>query len=211
VWPSVFLLVCLFLLALIKGRGFNRVVRIVQSTFSSQILQQMEREEVGSLKSYALGLNIFFILNLSFLIYKLNVFYPYVLTNSPDFFQFSFFLVLTTFLVGAKALFNKLLAFFTNERKLFTDYNTNSNLVNQTFGLFLFPWIVLLEFTDFSPFIFISAAVLVLAAAILLKWYRGVIMGLVEERVGLLQIFSYFCGLEILPLFVVVKFVIETF
>ncbi len=84
-------------------------------------------------------------------------------------------------------------------------------LVNQSFGLFLFPLIVLMEFSKFNPLIFIWCASLVLGTAVLLKWYRGVLMSLVVERIGLLQIFSYFCALEILPVFVLVKYIIETF
>jgi hypothetical protein len=91
------------------------------------------------------------------------------------------------------------------------DYTTSSGLLNQTFGLFIFPFIVLAEFTDFNPLIFLYVAVAVFVASMVLKWYRGMMMSLVEQRLGILQIFSYFCGLEILPLFVVIKFVIETF
>jgi len=211
VWPSVFLLVCLCMLALIKAQGFAKAVRIVQSTFSNQVLQQLDRADLRAIKVYSVGLSGFFILNVSFLLYKLNTFYGFVLYESDSLIQFLFFLFAVTIVSAFKSLFNSMLAFFSDERRLFTVYTTNSTLVNQTFGLFLFPWIVLIEFSDFDPLFFISGALIILSLGILLKWYRGVIMSLVEERIGLLQIFSYFCGLEILPLFVLSKFAIETF
>jgi hypothetical protein len=68
-----------------------------------------------------------------------------------------------------------------------------------------------MEFSKFNSLIFIWGGLLVLAMVVLLKWYRGLLMSLVIERIGLLQIFSYFCGLEILPVFVLVKYIIETF
>ena len=211
IWPSVYLLVCLSLLAFIKSRGINRVIRIIQSTFSSQVLQQLEREQGAFVKTYAVALNAFYVLNIAFLIFKLNRFFPYVLADSPQVAQYFFFLFLVTLLMSLKLLFNRMLALFTDAERLIGDYDTSSGLLNQTFGLFIFPWIVLAEFTDYSTPLFLYAACAVLGASIALKWYRGMMMSLVEERVGLLQIFSYFCGLEILPLFVVIKFVIETF
>lgn len=187
------------------------MVRIIQSTFSNQVLQQLEREEINPFKFHALALNLFFVLNVSFLVYKINNIYHFVLADSGHFLQFSFFLLLILLVIVFKNILNKVLVFFTDQRKVISDYAISSTLVNQTFGLFLFPLVILLEFSPFNPLVFISGAVVVLSAAVVLKWYRGLIGGLIAERVGILQIFSYFCGLEILPFFVLVKYIIETF
>jgi hypothetical protein len=211
IWPSVFLLVCLGLLVAIKIGYFGKVVKIIQSTFSLQALQQLEREEFNPFKLYSILLNIFFVFNVSFLAYKINSIYKFVLVSNSPLGQFFFFLGLVVFIFTFKSSANRLLAYFTNEKKVISEYAVNALFINQTFGLFLFPWIILIELSTFNPLIFIWAALTVMAVAILLKWYRGVIIGLVEERIGLLQIFSYFCGLEILPIFVLVKYIIETF
>lgn len=211
VWPSVFLVSCLVLLVLVKISSFPKVVRIIQSTFSSQVLQQLEREESNPFKFYSVALNLFFLLNLSFLAYKINTVYKFVLVETSDFSQFCFFFFVVLLGFSFKVITNSALSFFTEERKVISEYVISSTLVNQSFGIFLFPLIILIEFSPFNPLIFISGALTVVAASVILKWYRGIIMGLVEERVGLLQIFSYFCGLEILPVFVLVKYIIETF
>lgn len=183
----------------------------MQSTFSSQVLQQLEREEFNPFKFYSLGLNLIFILNVSFLVYKINTLYKFVLVDTSHLVQFWFFFGIVLIVFLFKILVNRTLTFFTDKRKVISEYATSSTLINQSFGLFLFPLIILIEFSPFDPLVFILGALTVLAASIILKWYRGVIMGLVEERIGLLQIFSYFCGLEILPVFVLVKYIIETF
>jgi hypothetical protein len=211
IWPSFFLFICLGLLALIKIRAFPRVIRIIQSTFSSQVLQQFEREEFNPFKFYSIALNLFFLLNVSFLIYKINTLYGFILVDESYLSQFFFLFIVVALIFSFKVVANTLLIFFTEERRIISEYLVSSSLVNQTFGLFLFPWIILMEFTHFKPVIFISGAVAVLIVSIIIKWYRGAIMGLVQERVGLLQIFSYFCALEILPVFVLVKYIIETF
>lgn len=210
-WTSLYLLLCLFLLAIIRAGSYNRLLRIIQSTFSKQILQQLEREEQGNFKAYSLALNLLFLANLSFLLYKLNSLHPVVLQNKSEFSQFLFFFSLSLAFLVLRYFSDQLLALFTDERKLFTEYRSSVSLVNQAFGIFLFPWMVLAEFTKFSNMLFLWVGVTVILVSIFLKWYRGMVMGLLEYRIGLLQIFSYFCGLEILPLLVAVKFLIETF
>jgi hypothetical protein len=211
IWPSIFLFACLSLLAILKIVSFSKVFRIVQSIFNSQVLQQLEREEYSSLKFYSIVLNVFFVLNVSFLAYKINALYKFVLIDTSSFGQFSFFFLIILLVFSFKTLINKILTVFTDKRKVIVEYDTSSTIINQSFGLFLFPITVLIEFSPFNPLVFISGALIVLGASIVLKWYRGFIMGLIEERIGLLQIFSYFCALEILPVFVLVKYVIETF
>ncbi len=211
IWPSVFLITCLALLVLVKARFLSKVVKIVQSTFSLRALQELEREELNPFRLYSILLNLFFILNLAFLSYKINTIYKFILTDKPDLAQFFFFLILIIFISGFKAILNRVLGHFTNEKKVISEYVINSLFINQTFGLLMFPWMILIQLSTFNPFIFISCALIVLGLSVLLKWYRGVMIGLVEERIGLLQIFSYFCSLEILPIFIVAKYIIETF
>jgi MFS family permease len=210
-WPSFFLIACLLLLVFVKIRALPRVMRIIQSTFSPQILQQLEREERNPFKFYSLALNILFLLNVSFLFYKINSYYNLVLPGSDRLVQFLFFVGIIFMMFGLKSIANWILAFFTGDPGLFSEYSISATLINQTFGLFLFPWIVLLEFSSLNPSVFLSVALIILAFSVLLKWYRGIKMGLIEERIGLLQIFSYFCGLEILPVLVMVKYLVETF
>ncbi len=210
IWPSLLLLSCLGLLAIIKAGAFSRVLRIIQSTFSNQILQQLEREEVNALKLHSLALSTFYVINLSFLLYKVNALFGMVLKLEDSLVQFSFFFILVLLLFAAKFASLRILAVFTDKYRLFADYGTSTLLVNQTLGIFIFPLIALAEFTTANPVWFVFIALSLLGLSIVLKWYRGLIMSLVEERIGILQIFSYFCGLEILPILTLAKFVVET-
>lgn len=210
VWPSVYLFICLFLLAYIKAGSFSQVVRIIQSTFSKQILQQLEREALNASKIHSVGLTVFFLLNLAFLTYKINSLHDLVLHGTDSLLQYFFFVILILVLFVCKQLSLRMLALITDRRRLFTDVRTSATLLNQTFGLLIFPFLVFSEFTTWNPRYFIGSAIIILTFSLFLKWYRGLMMSLVEERIGLLQIFSYFCGLEVLPLLTVVKFVVET-
>ncbi len=211
VWTSVFLLFCLGLLVFIKVTSYSKVVKIVQSTFNSNALHELEREETKSFKLHSVLLSAFFILNISFLLYKVNSFYNLVFTGSSLFMQFIYILLIILLFSAFKILLNQFISFLTDDRKTISEYSYNSLKINQTFGIFIFPWLILVEFTQFNSLIFISCAFVVIAVSLVYQWYRGIIIGLIEERIGLLQTFTYFCALEILPIIVLVKYIIETF
>jgi hypothetical protein len=211
VWTSVYILFCLSLIVFIRVTSYTKIIKIIQSTFNSNALRELEREETKGFKIHSILLSLFFLLNISFLLYKLNAFYKFVFSDKSLFLQFAliFFIVLVFVLI--KNFLNQFICFLSNNYKTLSDYSYNSIKINQTFGLFLFPWLIMAELTDFNPLIFVSGAFVVVTASIVYRWYRGVIIGLIEERIGLLQTFTYFCGLEILPVIILVKYIIETF
>jgi hypothetical protein len=210
-WIPLFLVLCLVLLVVVKSTAFSHLHRIIQSTFSNQVLQQLEREEVNLFRAHALALNLLFLLNLAFLLFKFNQSGQFVLAGAGSFQQYCFFLLVILLLLCFKVIVNRFVAICTGDRKIINEYLISSALVNQTFGLVLFPCLVLLQFGELLPTALLYLAFVIVGAAVLLKWYRGLMMGLVAERLGFLQIFSYFCALEILPVLVLVKFVIETY
>lgn len=211
VWTSVYLLFSLTLLVFVKVTSTSKVLKIIQSTFNSNALHELEREETKTFKLHSVLLSLFFLLNISFLFYKVNSFYKFVFSENDLFVQFCLIFVIVLIFACFKNLLNQFICFLSNDYKTLSGFSYNSIKINQTFGLFLFPWLVLAELTNFNPLIFVSAAFVMLTASLIYRWYRGVIIGLVEERVGLLQTFTYFCGLEILPVIVLVKYIIETF
>lgn len=211
VWTSVFFLFCLCLLVFIKVTSYSKVVKIIQSTFNSNALHELEREETKSFKLYSILLSLFYFLNISFLLYKVNSFYKFAFTENSLFNQFSLILLLILLFSGLRNLLNQFISFLSNDYKTISDYSYNTLKINQTFGIFIFPWLVLAELTTFNALIFICGAFVIVAASLVYRWYRGVIISLIEERIGILQTFAYFCGLEILPVIVLVKYIIETF
>jgi hypothetical protein len=211
IWPSVFLIICFLLLVVIKVTSFQKVVKVIQSCFSIQSLRQMELEKFKPFKFYSVALSVFFLLNLTFFIYKINYMYKLVLIEHSSIAQFMFFLLAITLLFTVKGGFSKILAVFVNDDKLIPEFIFSSFIVSQTLGLLIFPCMVMAELSTFNPLIFLSAASVILIAMQVFKWYRGMVFALVINRVGLLQIFTYFCSLEILPALILVKFVIENF
>lgn len=100
---------------------------------------------------------------------------------------------------------------FIGDYKIIPEYTHNTLTINQTAGILVFPCLLLAELSTFQPLVFLSAAAVIIGFMQLLKWYRGVLFALIENRVGLLQIFAYFCSVEILPVLVLAKFIVEKF
>jgi hypothetical protein len=211
IWPSLFLLSCFALLVLIKVTSFPKVVKVIQSCFSMQTLRQLEREDFNTFKFYSVALTAFFLFNLSFFIYRVNLTYQFVLTEEPLIAQFLFFMLVTVFFFFIKNGFTRLLAVFVDDNKLIPEFLYSSFIISQTLGIIIFPLMVLAELSAFDPLIFVSATGVILIAMQGFKWYRGIVFALIENRVGFLQIFTYFCSLEILLVLVLVKFIIEKF
>ncbi len=199
------------MLALIRVRAFPRVVKILQSAYSLQAQQQLEREESNQYRPYTALMTVFFLLNVSFLAYKINGAFQFVMPETAHLLQYLFFACVLLVVFGIHRLANGLLILVTGEARLLSDYQGSSGMLNQAAGLFIFPWIVLAQFSPFNPLVFLSGALITLAASVAISWYRGLLISLNSGHVGLLQIFSYFCALEILPVTVLVKFIIETF
>ena len=210
-WVALYLFLCLLLLVLVRSAAYPRLVRIVQSTFSNQVMQQLELEEVNLFRSYALALNLLFVLNVAFLFYKYNESRVHLLENSPSLHQYVlvFTAVLTIALYRLAA--NQVIAFVTGARKTVSEYLVSSSLINQTTGLVLFPLLALGEFSSVLPGLFFWLGVTVLGLSLILRWYRGLMMAGGAGRLGFIEIFSYFCALEILPVLVLVKYVVENY
>lgn len=211
VWPSVFILSGLALLVVLKTSAFNQVVRVVQSCFSMQTLRQLERDEYNPFKFYAIALSLFFLFNFSFYIYKLNQVFKLVFVEQGALVQFSLILLITVVVFSIKNGFSRLFAVFIEDHKLIPEYTYSSFMITQTLGLLLFPCIVLSELSPFNNLLFLSIATVILITLQAFKWYRGLVFAFIDSKVGFLQIFTYFCSLEILPVLVLVKFIIEKY
>ena len=68
---------------------------------------------------------------------------------------------------------------------MLNDYDTNASLINQAIGLFLFPWVILIQFGKFNPIFLLSSALVILATGFFIKWYRGVLLSMVEQKMNI--------------------------
>ncbi len=210
-WAALVLIFAFSILVVLKINAAPKLIKIIQSTYNVQVNAQLEREEFNPFRSFSILLNVLYLLCFSFLIYKINRYYQLVYTDAGSFVQFLYFMGIIIMAYGVKFIMNKFVSIVTNETKSIYEFETNCFIINYATGIFILPWLILSELSRFNPIVFISGAVVVFVLGVFVKWYRGLLAGLLKQRIGILQILAYFCVLEILPVLVLVKYLIETF
>lgn len=199
------------MLTTVKKYSLQQVISSLQVGFGFPTQRKFERKETVREGIFPPLLTLFFILNLSFLSYAVNTTFGILFENKGFLYQISFFagLILLIFLV--KAVINGILTFVTSKAKFIQEYKNVSGSMNRATGLFLFPLLLLLGFSEIDTKAIVIISLVMLGALLLVKWIRGIVLSLGEEGLGILQILTYFCALEILPQLVLLKYTIETF
>jgi Domain of unknown function (DUF4271) len=211
IWISVYLLAGLLILTTVKKYSLQSLLRNIQFGFSFQAQRKFERKEMRRDELYPQLLNLFFVLNLSFLAFSTNRSFNILLQNKGFLTQVFFFMGLIMLILTLKTILNSLLVTISSKGKFIQEYRVISGSMNRVSGLFLFPLLLLLGFSEANTqFILILSLVLV-GLMLLIKWVKGLLLSFGEEGLGILQILTYFCALEILPQLVLVKYTIETF
>lgn len=210
-WPSVLLLLLFGCFVFIRISMHDKLNKILLSTISLQATRQIEREEFNPFRPSSLLLFVVFCVQISFFVYHLNRNFGDVFETQRPLAQFFLFLIIVILATLLKHVFNYLLGQLTETPTLFNEYTYNNILINQATGIILFPFLVAIELSPIQTGFIIVPTLLVLGLSLLLKWFRGFLFSAVEQRIGFLQIFIYFCAVEILPLLVLVKFIIVNF
>ncbi len=194
-----------------RVNAIQRVSQILQAGFSRQASIKIERQESNPLSLIPALLLLVYVLNLSFVMFRANAYFHLVFNDLPTGIQYLVFAGLIVILLVLRFAVNLFLGFVTNEMRLLSEYTASGFILLQTFGLVLFPVVVLMEFSPAEPLFFLYTAIVLAGVSVLIHWFRGLLSALSGRGVGMLQIFCYFCALEILPILVLVKFIIETF
>ena len=147
----------------------------------------------------------------SFLLYKINNRFDLVLKGSEAYLQFLFFVLFITLTYTAKIIFIKLASFLTQTYALANEYVLTVFLHSQVLGIFLLPFVVCAQFSQYPIEFFLYPSLIITSLFFLFRWFRGFAISSLEQNSGLLYIILYFCTLEILPLFVLIKFLLINF
>ncbi len=194
-----------------RVNALQRVTQTIQAGFSRQTAVKLERQEASPLSVVPSLLLLVYVLNLSFVMFRANAYFHLVFIDLAGGVQFLLFAGLIVSMLLLRFGVNIFLGFVTDQMRLIGEYTSSGFILLQAFGLVLFPVVVLMEFSPAEPLFFLYTAIVLAGISVLIHWFRGLLTALSGRGVGMLQIFCYFCALEILPILVLVKFIIETF
>ncbi|MDF2449668.1 MAG: hypothetical protein K0R26_2172 [Bacteroidota bacterium] len=210
-WPGIVLFLILSIYVLIKVTEPKKIVRVFLSVFSLQEAKQLFREEFKLTKRFSIFLVLCFILVGAFLIYVTNRYFGLILQNHSPLNQYAFFVALITISYLVKFTINYFLAFVSASSELGREYIFNVVVFAQTIGIVLFPFVVAMQFTSYPPEWFLYPSLVICLGFFVLRLFRGFLISVSEQNVGIIYIFLYLCGLEILPLLILIKFLMTNF
>jgi len=211
IWPSFILLTSLIIVAFVRVNAYSRVSQTIQAGIYRQASQKLERQDANIFSVVPLLLLLLYVLNISFVLYRTNVYFHLVFNDLGGGITYLIFAGIVLLMFLLRVIVNSILGFITGESQLIGEYTQSGFVLLQTFGLVLFPVVILMEFSPVEPLIFLYTSMVLAGISILIHWFRGLIHAIGVRGIGILQIFCYFCALEILPILVLVKFIIETF
>lgn len=201
------LLFCLIVGAVIYFVKYKRISQIFKAFYLPHFTNQLVREGLVQREFFTLPLLLINYISLAMLINKtLNYFFG---INT----DFRFFLlilgVLTAFFV-VRILMINLAKWTFRTNKETTEYNTNTMIFSIVIGMFLVPSVFLIYYLQnpFSEF-FLYFVLIIIAILILYRTFRSFLIGISAQGHDLYYFILYLCTIEILPLVVTVKLLIN--
>jgi len=210
-WTSIILFIVFALYASIKAYDSKKMLQVLSSVFSLQAAKQLIREDYKFNKRLSVILSVGFVFMLSFFLYIINNYFGLILKATLPFKQFLFFVSVVVLMYSLKFLVNYLLSEITDIPVLGKEYSFNIFVFSQTIGIILFPLILSIQYSKFPVEWFLYPAIVVFMGFFVLRLTRGFVISILEQNIGILYIFLYLCALEILPVLVLIKFLLNNF
>ncbi len=207
-WVAGILILCLLILAVIQVTVPRRLQQVFRSVALPYYVNQLERE--GNLLSERMSFSLGFVYltSLSLLLYRIAVYF--VPGRELPFSGWVLFMVILGICIMLYVL--KILAMqFTGTvfktTRLVHDYLVNNMIFNVVTGIILFPAVMVSLYINDPVYIWISCGIVTIL--LVYRFIRGFIIGLSNTKYSVFYLFLYLCTLEILPLLLIYKAVIQ--
>ncbi len=210
-WPSFLLFIIFGIYVSVRITDPKKILKIIFSVFNLQMEKQLLREDYKLYKRVSLLLSFCFVTVFAFLLYKINNRFDLILEDTTSLIQFLFFVTVVVLMYVVKIFVTYLFSIITTKHELGSEYIFNVFLHSQVIGIILFPMVVCLQFSRYPIEWFLYPSMVIYILFFTLRTFRGFVIASSEQNSGFLYIILYFCALEILPLLVLVKFLVNHF
>lgn len=185
--------------------------QMIQAFLNNNLANQIVRDENIFVQRASVYLSIVFNLIIALLLYLISVHFNWRLGDiGTGFGRFVFFLILVSATYAIKFLVLKICGWLFEQEREMATYMFNIFLINNILGMALLPFICVFAYNQklavsgllIIPFAFI---------AISFGWriFRGIQLGLSISSFSPLYLFLYLCTLEIAPLMVLIRVIIQ--
>lgn len=190
---------------------YNRFfVQMIQAFLNNNLANQIVRDENIFIQRASVYLSILFNLIGALLLYLVSVHYEWSLGGiGTGFNRFVLFLILITAAYAIKFLIIKICGWLFEQEREMATYIFQIFLINNVLGIILLPFICLLAYNESISSAWLIVLPLVFAAlAFCWRIFRGLQIGIGASS-SPLYLFLYLCTLEIAPLMVLLRIVVQ--
>jgi hypothetical protein len=209
VWPAFVMLVPVTLLVYLRVKYAKRISAVLKGFFSLQAARQLEREDYRLTRGISVILSFVYLASISFFLYQFNRYYPVFKMDWDPVVQFHLIFAGLLLIYILKFTVNILLGIILDSSNEVYEYNFNVFLSNQGIGLFMLPVAICMEYLNVSFMPLLAAGFFIIGVFYSIRLGKGIIIGLSSRTFSPFHIFLYLCGLEILPLIVLVTFLVR--
>lgn len=210
VWTATLLTLVFIFLVIFRVTSEKKYNLILKSFFSFSSSRQLLREDYRINKGTSILLILIFLISFAFFLLKINYFYNYYsVENSLSFFFVILLILLITYAFKFMSLIS--LSSLFNSREMVEEYINHIFFSIKAIGVFIFPLLILLEFSKLNPLPLVVFGLLICLLFYSIRVSRGIILLMNNKLISFSHIFLYFCALEILPLIVIIKIMMSGF
>jgi hypothetical protein len=207
-WILAILVLCFILLAWVQVFYHKRIQQIFRAPFSKRFINQLTRDGNLFRERISIALGIVYLLTFSLFLYEFNErILGYGFPGISGITLFGILVIINLVMTTAKVALVQLLGAIFKTRTTTANYLLNLLI----FGLLSGP--ILLTFLVFSIYLtsitLLYSCMLVWLLILVFRFVRGFFIGMALTKFSYLFLFVYLCSLEILPLLVLIKILLN--
>lgn len=198
---------CLVIGTMIYFLKNKRIFQIFKAFYIPHFTNQLIRDGVVQKEFFAFPLLLIYFISLSLLITKSLTFFWGI--ESKLIYSFWILVILIVLYIAKIFIINFSKWCFKTQKET-SEYNTNNFIFSIIIGIFLIPMVFLIYYLQSPISDFLLYFVLIIIALLFLyRTIRSFLIGLSSERYNLYYFILYLCTVEILPLIVTSKLLIN--
>lgn len=207
-WLTGLFILCLIILTWVKYESGKRVTQIFKAVIARHNMNQLLRDGDIIHERITPGLMFMYLISISTLAFLLIVHYDVSIPLTDNTFLIFSLLASVIFILWiAKLITIKVSGIIFRTRAESNEYLITNLLYNITTGMVAFPFILIGHYAEDK--VIILFAVAILALGMIARFIRSIFVGLSAQSFSVVYIFLYLCTLEILPILVLYKFLVN--
>lgn len=211
IWIFPILLIIIVIFTWLKVFYSKYFSQMFQAFTNNNLANQIVRDENILIQRASVYLSFSFNLIAALFLYLISIHYGWQMGGiGAGFSRFLFFAIVVSAIYTMKFLILKLCGWLFEQDREMATYIFNIFLINNILGIALLPFISVLAFNKHAfTGILIIICLISASLAFFYRLYRGILVGINSITFSPLYLFLYLCTLEIAPLLVLMRFVIQ--